>query len=241
MTAVDPNAVDRMAGEANQHVHLSQRDDHPQYARTDGTRAFTGPVSVPSLTVSGNETVGGTLTVGGAQVMPSGVIFDYAGSSVPTGWLVCDGSAVSRTTYANLFTAIGATWGAGDGSTTFNVPDLRGRAAIGSGQGSGLTNRTLAGTGGEETHVLSVAELAAHNHPASDSGHGHGLTQTGLAVQNDPASTQGMMVSPSGVKAQGDPISVNTGNASVSTSNTGSGTGHNNMQPFAVVTKIIKT
>lgn len=68
--------------------------------------------------------------------IPAGVIFDYAGSSVPTGWLACDGSAVSRTTYAALFSAIGTTWGVGDNSTTFNVPDFRGRTTIGSGTGT---------------------------------------------------------------------------------------------------------
>ncbi len=68
--------------------------------------------------------------------LPAGVIMDYAGSSVPTGWLECDGSAVSRTTYAALFTAISTTWGAGDGSTTFNLPDFRGRARIGRGTGT---------------------------------------------------------------------------------------------------------
>lgn len=68
--------------------------------------------------------------------IPAGVIMDYAGSSVPTGWLECDGSAVSRTTYADLFTAVSTTWGAGDGSTTFNLPDFRGRARIGRGTGT---------------------------------------------------------------------------------------------------------
>jgi microcystin-dependent protein len=66
---------------------------------------------------------------------PPGAIIDYAGSSAPTGWLECDGSAVSRTTYADLFSAVSTTWGAGDGSTTFNIPDFRGRARIGKGTG----------------------------------------------------------------------------------------------------------
>lgn len=69
-----------------------------------------------------------------AGATPSGAIIPFAGTSAPTGYLSCDGSAVSRTTYADLFTAIGTTWGAGDGSTTFNVPDLR--AAVLRGAGS---------------------------------------------------------------------------------------------------------
>jgi microcystin-dependent protein len=64
-----------------------------------------------------------------------GMIFPYAGATAPTGFLLCDGAAVSRTTYADLFALIGTTYGAGDGSTTFNVPDLRGRFAIGAGTG----------------------------------------------------------------------------------------------------------
>ena len=70
----------------------------------------------------------------------AGIIQMFAGATPPSGWLICDGSAVSRTTYATLFAAIGTTWGTGDGSTTFNLPDLRGRAPIGAGTGSGLTS-----------------------------------------------------------------------------------------------------
>lgn len=77
------------------------------------------------------------------SLTPTGTVLAFAGSSVPTGYLACDGSAVSRTTYADLFSTIGTTWGAGDTVTTFNVPDLRGRQLIGAGTGAGLTARTL--------------------------------------------------------------------------------------------------
>lgn len=80
-------------------------------------------------------------------------------STAPAGWLVCDGSAVRRTTYSALFTAVGTSWGAGDGSTTFNLPDVRGRGLIGSGQGAGLTSRVFGTSGGEETHVLTAGEV----------------------------------------------------------------------------------
>jgi hypothetical protein len=69
-------------------------------------------------------------------------MFPFAGASVPTGWLLCDGQAVSRTTYATLFTAIGETWGIGNGSTTFNVPDMRESAPIGAGTYSAVTGTT---------------------------------------------------------------------------------------------------
>lgn len=64
--------------------------------------------------------------IGGGGAAPAGSVIDFAGSSAPTGWLICDGSVISRTTYAALFTAIGTTWGVGDGSTTFGIPDARG-------------------------------------------------------------------------------------------------------------------
>lgn len=79
-------------------------------------------------------------------LLPSGLISPFAGSSVPTDWLACDGSAVSRSTYAALFTAIGTTWGVGDGSTTFNVPGLSGRVPVGS--GTGMTTEAVTASSG---------------------------------------------------------------------------------------------
>jgi len=95
---------------------------------------------------------------------PSGIIQMFGGAAAPSGWLICDGSAVSRTTYAALFAIIGTTFGIGNGSTTFNIPDMRGRSPIGVGQGAGLTNRVLGATIGAETHALSVFEMPPHTH-----------------------------------------------------------------------------
>lgn len=107
--------------------------------------------------------------------VPSGVIMPYAGSSEPTGWLLCSGNAISRTTYSSLYSAIGTTYGSGDGVNTFNIPDLRGRviagrddmggtAALrvtssGSNANSGITGTTLGANGGTQTHILTTAEL----------------------------------------------------------------------------------
>jgi microcystin-dependent protein len=111
-----------------------------------------------------------------------------ARSAAPDGWLLCDGSAVSRTTYADLFTALGTTYGAGNGTTTFNLPDLRGRVPVGAGTGAGdgvagsglptgaaLTARTRGQYGGKETHLLSGAEsgVKQHGHTASQAAHSH--------------------------------------------------------------------
>ena len=120
-------------------------------------------------TVTGALAVTGDLTVTGTGLMPSGSVTQWAGSgSAPTGWLMCDGTAVSRTTYSALFTAISTTYGVGDGSTTFNLPDMQGRVAIGAGTGrnnadaGSLTARTIGTYEGEETHTLTEAELPAH-------------------------------------------------------------------------------
>lgn len=102
------------------------------------------------------------------QLLPPGVIVFALGSDLGTGWLLCDGSQVSRTTYANLFAVIGTRYGAGDGSTTFTLPDLRGRSPIGAGtgsQGGALTNRAIdTKYVGEESHTMTESELVAHTH-----------------------------------------------------------------------------
>lgn len=86
-----------------------------------------------------------------AYLSPSGAIVAYGGSAAPSGWLLCDGSAVSRTTYATLFAAIGTTYGVGDGSTTFNIPDLRQRFPLG--KATAGTGSTLGDTGGAIDHT----------------------------------------------------------------------------------------
>jgi hypothetical protein len=91
--------------------------------------------------------------------MPTGAIVAFGAATIPAGWLACDGAAVSRIFYSELFAVIGITWGPGDGVNTFNTPDLRGRALIGAGQGIGLTDRVLASTGGEEDHQLTIAPV----------------------------------------------------------------------------------
>lgn len=145
---------------------------------------------------------------------PAGTIVDFAGPDLPSSWLNCDGAAVNRITYAALFAAIGVTWGVGDGATTFNVPDLRGRSSVGEGQGAGLTDRVLAVTDGEEDHVLVIGELAQHVHTEIAS------QFSGDAQPGPGAGTQ--------------PFGANTGPE-------GGDQAHNTMHPFAVVKKIIKT
>jgi microcystin-dependent protein len=139
--------------------------------------------AAPGATVLNNSQVSPGGIVGPAGVDPAivGSIMQWPAIGIPQGWLTADGSAVSRTTYPQLYTALGglaSPWGQGDGATTFNLPDLRGRTLIGAGQGSGLTSRVLGTVGGSEMHTLQIAEMPNHSHGLnwSDPGHYHTIT-----------------------------------------------------------------
>lgn len=147
---------------------------------------------------------------------PVGCINLYAGSTAPTGWLICDGSAVSRTTYANLFSVIGTTYGTGDGSTTFNIPNLKGKVPVGL-DSNDTDFDTLGEIGGEKTHTLTVNEMPSHTHNYRLA-YGSNNPMNGLSYATSIAGT--------------------FGDEHVITK-TGGGQAHNNLQPYIVMIYII--
>jgi len=170
------------------------------------------------------------------STVPAGTLLMYGAASAPNGYLLCDGSQVSRTTYAALFAVISTSYGTGDGSSTFDLPDFRGRVPIGSGTGTGggssgtgapsggsaLTAVSIGTWKGEETHVLTVGELAAHTHTATGASAGPNYSTASAAV--------------------GTSTNAGTGNSTSAVSGSaGSDTAHNNIQPVAGVAFIIKT
>jgi microcystin-dependent protein len=170
----------------------------------------------------------------------TGEIISAGVSTAPAGFLACDGSSLLRTDYADLFAAIGTTFGAADG-THFNVPDTRRRALVGKGgTGTGTLAATVGSTGGEEEHTLTTAETPAHTHTVSgttgattpqiytDFGSGIGPADGGVAY-GDSNHSQAYAFQAS-----------HTHSFSATSSSVGSGSAHNNIQPSLVVGHFIK-
>lgn len=195
--------------------------------------------------------VTGGMTVDGVQVAgtPAGVLQMYAAAVAPTGWLLCDGSAVSRTTYAALFAVVGTSYGVGDGSTTFNLPNLTSAFPYGAAPGS---------TGGAATHTHTFDDgghthtSAAHSHALSDAGQAQ-IIMSGSAVAMRAAAgaswTQsirdtGLSASTtnsgsSGAALQGSTDSATPG-ATGSTNAAGTTDSGSSLPPYVGVTFIVK-
>lgn len=182
-----------------------------------------GPLGAGAFWSDTNQEVTYRRTDDNTQWVPVGAkvgdILFWGGTeaNAPTGFAICDGTAISRTDFALLFDVIGTTFGVGDGSTTFDLPDLQTdnrfpRAA---------TNDAAVGdTGGEGTHALLIAELAAHTHT------------TQLAVDDTPDQVNTGRI---------NLISVPTGQDTTPSGSTGSGTAHENKPPFIDFHYIIST
>jgi len=143
-----------------------------------------------------------------ANGVPAGSVFSFATTTVPTGYLECNGAAVSRSTYASLFSAISTTWGVGDGSSTFNLPDLRGQFVRGWDNSAGVdSGRSFASSQSDQNK--------SHNHSINDSGHNHTIGNWGgnfgggsgaLTFRNDVSGTNGSIIqnSTTGISIQND-------------------------------------
>lgn len=176
-----------------------------------------------SYTYNGTTLVsvgGGSSTVGG-ETLKIGTILPFSGSTLPTGYLFCDGSAVSRTTYAGLFAVIGTAFGAGDGSTTFNLPNLNGKVPVGL-DSNDTDFDTLGETGGEKTHTLTINEMPSHTHTPSVVINANAQGYTAGSNWSEGVYTRSIA---------GDSLALN---------NTGGSQPHNNVQPYLVVNYIIK-
>jgi microcystin-dependent protein len=179
---------------------------------------------------------------GAVGAVPIGVVNPFAGATAPSGWLLCAGQAVSRSQYSGLFAVISTTYGAGDGSTTFAVPDLRGRVVagvdnMGGTAASRLTSTTITGggdangeVGGAQTHTLTSGEsgVPAHSHPINNVKFNSNTSHT--------HSGQG------GFLAEAADNSVSVGTAAATNNNTAANasSAHNNVQPTMVLNYIIK-
>lgn len=183
---------------------------------------------------------------------PCGSIMPFAGATIPAGWLLCDGSAVSRTTYSSLYAALGgisSPWGQGNGSTTFNLPDLRTRVPVG--KNSSGQFGSLGAIGGAETMSLAEAHMAAHTHTFSgttsyNGDHNH-APPIAVVYGGNASTYRSLFATNSGFWSGGDwNNAVTTGGGHThtysGTTSTGSGSGaaFGIVQPYAVVNYIIK-
>ena len=169
------------------------------------------------------------LNLPSGMILPCGIQL----SKIPAGYLLCDGSAVSRAVYSDLFDAIGTLYGVGDGVTTFNLPDLRDKTT------KGAPAATEGGaTGGSNSVTLTTSEMPVHNHSVTNPTHTHqeGNATSGNAM-NGPTNTMFVGGSPRGSNFQ---FGLATAQVST-TNNNGTGNAHENRQAFQEVQYLIKT
>jgi len=178
-------------------------------------------------------------------VMPVGTIVPYGGTSAPEGWFLCDGSVKSRTTYAELFSIIETSYGTGNGTSTFNLPNLKGRIPVGY-NSSDTDFNTLGETGGEKAHTLSIAEMPTHSHTISSNGnHNHRMYFDsgggGDEYHGSKITVNGTDCGSSGgCPANGSDYTEPSGSHTHTIYNSGDNGSHNNIQPYQVVNYIIK-
>lgn len=184
--------------------------------------------------------------------VPVGCIVDFAGSTAPDGWLLCGGQAVSRSTYSDLFGAIGTTYGVGDGSTTFNLPDCRGRASAGRDFDQGGTaNRltattmspngtTLGATGGAQTITLTTDQMPSHEHTLSGSTNSAGTHEHSINAGASNPSGDGFARGAETASNSTNSAGAHTHTLSGTAAAAGGGQAHGNVQPTILFNRIIR-
>lgn len=233
-----------------------------QRTADDGTTFLGTSVSVNRAT--GQVTFETTPQVGSNQVYhqgnsgpltaslpPIGTVSPYVGGVDPAGgtWLLMDGRAISRTTYAGLFTLIGTAYGVGDGVTTFNIPNAAERVIVGHSATQTLITqydcRVLGGAVGEGKHTMLLAEIASHNHPVFLNDPGHSHTSSEQSTTNAPSTTTAFgQVSPGNTGTSTTGVTVRDtaggGGTANQTATAGSATPFNVVQPGLVLNYIIR-
>jgi microcystin-dependent protein len=196
---------------------------------TDGRYYFDSSVGTSGAWRSAPLPVGG---------LPAGSIMAWGTNTPPANWLIADGSAVSRSTYSSLFAVIGTQYGAGNGTTTFNLPDLRGRVPVGQDAAALRISafNLLAQSSGSATHTLTIPEMPSHTHVQNEHSH-----QYYINIQHGDGTAVPSESLTSGLTAGGRRRYVDgTQNSIATNQNTGGGQAHNNLQPYLVVNYIIK-
>lgn len=253
------DAHDHMASSAAVHgisntANLVYTDD----ARLSNTRTPTdGSVTTAKIAdgaVTTAKILDGTIALGDlaaavqSLLVPTGSITQFAGSSAPTGWAICNGSELAISAYGDLYAVISTSYGAltngsgGSGSTHFRLPDFRGRVPLGSGTGSGMgTSGSGIITGGSSLSARQIGEwggderLQQHLHSITDPGHTHNIFVSSQAGSSTPYSRDGSGNNPENA------LSASSNTTGITqTNNQGSGQG-GNMPPYVVVNYIIKT
>ncbi len=224
-------------------VTFASDTDTGIYRSAANTLAMTaGGALVATVSATGVDAT--TVRQGGFRLIPAGAVMAYAVSTAPDGWLKCDGTAVSRTTYADLFTAIGTTYGVGNGTTTFNLPNAGGRVIAGydpssviltGAQAGGVSAGTMGNTGGEQGTNLAIANINSFTPTvAIQAAYVYDKATVGV---NFSAGAGGQSITQSLTQTQ----TASGRNQDVVMDALGSGTAHNNVQPTLILNYIIKT
>lgn len=217
--------------EANSHVNNDARDDHSQYFNGARHDVHEHPANIISPL--------SRLNLDSTASIPIGTLVMNLSANFFPGWLTCDGSVVSRAAYPLLFELIAENFGAGDGSTTFNLPDMRSYFPVmgATNANGGLTPHSIGTTGGEELHTLTSNELAAHSHTPGDPGASSSGPSEFITGPNNSLGGAGGSLNIQAMSVGSNFLKVDY---SANTAQSGGGAAHNNMPPWFAVNFLVK-